>query len=72
MLKCTFDWGRLLLTLHNQLLENLHQSCEAVVYRVVAEVIPAGNIGLKLRFFQEFFHDIRCFRNFGFGIRCFE
>ena len=51
MLKCTFGSGRLLLTLHNQLLESLHRSWEPVVYRVVADVMPAGNIGLRLRWF---------------------
>ena len=49
VLKFTFGLDRLQLTLHNQLLENLHRSRRPIVYRVVADVVPAGNIGLKLR-----------------------
>ena len=49
VLKYNFGLDRLRLTLHNELLENLHRSREPIVYRVVADVVPAGNIGLKRR-----------------------
>ena len=42
-----FGLDHLQLTLHNQLLENLHRSFEPTIYRVVADVVPAGNIGPK-------------------------
>ena len=51
VLNCTFGSGRLLLTLHNQLLESLHRSWGPVVYPVVADEMPAGIIGLKLCLF---------------------
>ena len=38
----------------------------------MADVVPAGNIGLKLRLFPQFFDDVEGDRNFGFGICCFE
>ena len=72
MLKCTFGLDRLQLTLRNQLLENSHRSGGPIVYQVVADVVLAGNIGLKLRFFPDFFRDVSGDRNFAFGIRCFE
>ena len=51
MLMCIPGLDRLRLILHNQLLENLRLSGGPVIYGVMADVVPAGSIGLELRFF---------------------
>ena len=51
VLRCTSGWDHLLLRLHSQLPESLHQSRGPVVYQVMVDVMPAGNICLELRLF---------------------